>query len=123
MPAAAAPTREEIRRLIGALGAGGHYVLALEGGQGAGVNQGAGVKKGGKAPGAGALVVNLSKMADVDAVFELLALARKWSRQDGEDQPRRRLEEALVAKADALPREGPCDCDDERAHNDYRAAG
>ncbi len=115
MPAAASPTREEIRRLIGALGAGGHYVLALEGGQGAGA------KVGGKAPGAGALVVNLSKMADVDTVFELLALAREWSRQDGEDEPRRRLEEALVAKADALSREGPRD--DERAHNDFRAAG
>lgn len=88
MPPAAASSRDEVRRLIGLLGAGCGSDARAE------------------ASGQGDVVVDLSKTLDIKMAFALVRLARARARDEaGRPDPRDTLEAALVAKADALMQE------------------
>ncbi|MGA0599815.1 hypothetical protein ACO2Q3_03835 [Caulobacter sp. KR2-114] len=96
MPAFAPHPREEVRRLIGASAAG---------------------RTGPAAPsGAGDVVVDISRIRDLAAALTLAAAVRA----EHEDEVRRRLEDALVSTAAALPSATSREDDDGR--DDLRAA-
>lgn len=104
MPASVSASRDEIRRLIGSLPDQGVAAAPTS---------------------EGAVIVDLSKAADLNAAFDLVRAARDLAaRNRAARDPREPLEAALVALARAMDDGVPAGADDdgESERHDRRAA-